>query len=90
MSFTRTPSGLSNQHLFFKVDYVVFTEGGTQSLSVQNLVSSTFDSEATDLHYWQAVFAYACPQLTVRFLPVGSKSTLLQLARLVAKSVVLW
>ena len=84
MSFTRTPTGLSNQHLFYKVDYVVYTEGGTQTFSMQDLASGSFDEEAPDLHYWQAVFAFACPQLKVRFLPAGSKSTLLQLAQKIA------
>ena len=84
MSFTRTPTGLSNQHLFYKVDYVVYTEGGTQTFSMQDLASGSFDAEAPDLHYWQAVFAFACPQLKVRFLPAGSKSTLLQLAQQIA------
>lgn len=81
MSFTRTLTGLSNQHLFYKVNYVVYTEGGAQTFSIHDLASGSYNQQATDLHYWQAVFASFCPKLRVRFLPAGSKSTLIQLAR---------
>lgn len=81
MSFVRTAAGLSNQHLFYGVDYVAYTEGGTQTLAFRDLASASFDDVAGDLHYWQRVFASCCPQVKVRFLPAGSKTTLLELAR---------
>lgn len=80
MTFTRTRVGLSNQHLFHGVDVVVFVEGGTKTFSYANVCNGYAGTSSLDILYWQAVFHVMVPETKTRFKPVGSKSTLRQLA----------
>jgi hypothetical protein len=84
MSFLRSPVGLSNLHLFLKVDSVVFVEGGEVSYSVEEVVSGQYGSEALDILFWQSVFSIFCTTLTVAIRCCGSKKTAKAIAAHVA------
>ncbi len=83
MTFTRTDAGLSNQHLFHKVDYVVFVEGSEKELSFQEVCQGYSGIASFDILYWQAIFNKFVSKKKVKFKPVGSKSIL----RVIAKKV---
>lgn len=80
MTFTRTRTGLSNLHLFYNVDAVVYVEGGNRSFSYSDIRRGQGGTSSPDILYWQAVFQAMAPDKKFSFKPVGSKSTLKQLA----------
>ncbi len=84
MSFTRTPAGLSNQHRFHRVDAVVFVEGGDISYSFNDVVNGYSGTASPDIAFWRKIFDRFAGNLRVVIKPVGSKSTLRQLAAQVA------
>lgn len=70
--FRRTNFGLSNQHLFFDVDVVVYCEGG-----------ETEEEEATfDELFWKRVFEGNGKRVTCR--SSGNKTMLMELAHAVS------
>jgi hypothetical protein len=71
--FTRTSSGLQNQHLFHRVDYVVFTEGEHGA------------SDSVDGLFWARVFSNWLPGKSVRVKLVGGKPVARKIAREVIK-----
>jgi hypothetical protein len=87
MTFQRTPSGLSNLHVFLNVDAIVFVEGGV-SRTLHEVQSGEFDNESDDIPFWQKCFAELGPRLTLQFRAVGSKPTLIAIAQQVADGVV--
>ena len=89
MIFTRTPSGLSNLHLFHGVDSVVFVEGGEHAYSYTDVCQGQAGTVSPDILYWQMVFQCMVPDKRVCFKPVGSKGTLKCIARDVASGLVL-
>jgi hypothetical protein len=80
MSFTRTPSGLSNQHLFVGVDAIVFVERGNRSFTYKEIESNNFTSESIDILFWQKIFEFFTPRVKYQFRAVGSKTTLTEIA----------
>ncbi len=79
MAFTRTSSGLKNLHLFYNVDLIVYTEGGT-SLSVEDVKARKFNSESIDSVFWNIIFSNYRSEL-IKYKPIGSKSTVSKIAQ---------
>lgn len=88
MNFMRTNTGMSNLHLFHGVDAVVFVEGGTTTLTVDQLSQGLYNSEASDIKYWQIVFRAFAAHKTFHFRAVGSKNTINEITDLIATSKV--
>jgi len=88
MNFTRTPAGLSNQHRFHRVDYVVFVEGGDESFSFEQVCAGDTGKSSPDIVFWRHIFKRFSEHLSVVFKPVGSKSTLRRIADKVATNEV--
>lgn len=80
MSFKRTANGLSNQHLFFKVDAIVFVEGG-RGFTKEEVMANYFDTYSIDIQYWRGVFSIFKNDVKVEFRAIGSKHTLKEIAQ---------
>ncbi|WP_130734665.1 DUF4435 domain-containing protein [Flavobacterium sp. J27] len=78
MAFTRTASGLNNQHLFYNVDFIVFVEGG-QSFTKQEIDQGHFNEMSIDIIFWTAIFNTYKPA-KYKFKAVGSKSAVKKVA----------
>jgi hypothetical protein len=89
LSFRRSNSGLSNLCLFYRVDAVVFVEGGGRTLTLEEVAGGAFNEIAHDAKFWSLIFRKLLPRFRFKFRAVGSKSTLLELASLVASEQVL-
>jgi len=65
--FKRTPNGLSNEHLFYNADFIVYCEGSAQSSAI-----STYD---------ELFWSVALRQLGLKFSikSVGEKSSVLSI-----------
>lgn len=83
MSFRRTLSGLSNEHLFHQADVVVHVEGGDGLISKYEAGETT---EAIDIPFWRAVFRSFAPNVRAHFKAGGSKTALLPIAETVRNS----
>jgi hypothetical protein len=79
MAFTRTSSGLKNLHLFYNVDLIVYTEGGT-SLSVEDVKARKFNSESIDSVFWNIIFSNYKSE-SIKYKPIGSKATVSKIAK---------
>ncbi|MCG8524419.1 MAG: DUF4435 domain-containing protein [Pseudomonadales bacterium] len=75
MSFTRTGSGLSNLALFHGAEFVVYTEGGVNSYSADEVLSGAGDKSSVDIKFWSSVFRKFGYNRRVKFKSVGSKSS---------------
>lgn len=78
MIFTRTTSGLTNQHLFHNVDYIVFVEGGI-SYTLQEVELENFNSESIDIYFWKRILQHFKPA-RYKFKAVGSKTAVTKIA----------
>jgi hypothetical protein len=88
VSFHRTPSGLSNLHLFYRVDAIVFVEGGDPRCSLSEILEGVHDTVSHDIRFWSIIFATYAPFRRFQFRAVGSKLNLLKLAdHVVAHSI---
>ncbi|MCX2431116.1 DUF4435 domain-containing protein [Pedobacter sp. GR22-10] len=76
MSFTRTISGLNNQHRFYNVDFIVFLEGGNESYNKEQVYQGRFSTETEDIIFWQRIFEVFRPNRKLKFKSIGSKQTL--------------
>jgi hypothetical protein len=74
MSFTRTRSGLSNLHLFYDSDLIVFTEGGTQTFTLQEIEEGKYNSHSIDIKFWKNIFDINGLEKKVSFRAIGSKT----------------
>jgi hypothetical protein len=74
MSFTRTNSGLSNLALFHGVDLIVFTEGGENSYSYEDVLTGKFNERSVDIKFWSGIFSKHNFGKTVEFRALGSKT----------------
>ncbi|WP_374552018.1 hypothetical protein [Flavobacterium sp.] len=72
--FQRSNSGLNNQHLFYGVDYVAYTEGG-DSLSFEKVLNGEFNDSSIDKLFWEFIVKNYSNK-SFKFKPIGSKSTL--------------
>lgn len=79
MIFKRTSSGLSNQHLFLNVDFVVLVEGGP-SLSKCDVLSGKVNKTSIDILFWRGLFSHYLPKMSFKVRGVGSKSILKSIA----------
>lgn len=79
-AFTRTPAGLSNQHLFYGVDLIIYLEGGEETFTKDQVYDGSFNDESLDEIFWKLLFAKLKVKEKVKFKPVGSKTTILQIA----------
>lgn len=84
MTFLRTLDGLTNQALFNDVDIIFYTEGGDVSYSVDEVSSGIHNDFAIDQIFWINVLEKHRLEQKYKILPIGSKSTLLQIANLIA------
>ena len=80
MIFKRSQSSLNSMHLFFKVDVVVFCEGGASKTIVEALMPAP-DERTLDTIYWANVVSVQDLGRRYHFKSVGSKVTLLKIAR---------
>lgn len=78
MSFRRTTKGISNQHLFYSVDYIVFVEGG-KGFTKEEVYKGKFDSSSEDINFWKGIFCHYEKSKRFHFRSVGSKSTLVSI-----------
>lgn len=72
MIVTRTPGGISNEHLFYNAEAVVYVEGGD--------ASAPRPTESLDLLFWRGLFEVFLAGRRFYFKPRGGKPTLLQIA----------
>ncbi len=87
MAFTRTSSGLSNQHRFYGVDAIVFLEGGKKSYTTQEVLAGQFKSYSLDIKFWQKLFQFYKPDKKYQFRSIGSKKTANEIAEFVVQGV---
>lgn len=78
--FRRTTSGLSNQHLFHKVDLVVFVEGGNIQFNKTQVYSGNYTHETEDVIFWSRLFDNFVKGKKLKFKSIGSKSTIKEIA----------
>nr|WP_321411902.1 DUF4435 domain-containing protein [uncultured Allomuricauda sp.] len=79
MAFTRTSTGLQNQHLFHGVDFIVFVEGGQSYTKVQ-IDNGKFTEGSIDCIFWSKIFEKYKPSSKFKFKAIGSKTAVLQVA----------
>lgn len=79
-TFRRTLSGLSNQHLFYNVELVVYLEGGKTSYNKEQVYAENYSSETEDIIFWRNLFDRFQAGKKVKFKSVGSKSTIKEIA----------
>jgi hypothetical protein len=84
VTFKRTARGLSNQYLFLRVDAVIYTEGGRDSLACDAVLRGGYNRTSLDAKFWHALFRLFVPDRTFAFRSVGSKTTVTELAALIA------
>ncbi len=80
MIFRRTIYGLSNEHLFYSVDAIVFVEGGTQNYSLQEIINGAYQSESIDVLFWRKIFSLFLPDRKLQYRAIGGKDTLRSIA----------
>jgi hypothetical protein len=93
MTLRRTVSGLQSMHLFFRVDRVIYCEGGKQ-LDLQAVISGAGDADTLDTLFWSSIAELYCNDDKKRhYKSVGSKTLLKSMAtdidRYQIKSVVI-
>lgn len=88
MMFARTDAGVSNSPMFFGVDYIVYTEGGKKSISVEEYELGVGNDSAMDIGFWRALFEKYGFKKRLRFRAVGSRTTLDHIANKVQSGAV--
>lgn len=79
MTFRRTNSSLHSLHVFFKVDVVVFCEGGN-SLTFSEAILPDPGCSTLDTLYWRSVVNTYNLTKKFHFKSVGGKETILEIA----------
>jgi hypothetical protein len=69
---------MTNLHLFYGADAVVFVEGG-ESYSVLQITEGSYTPHSHDMKFWGALFSIFCPEKRCHFRAVGSKASLVAL-----------
>jgi hypothetical protein len=75
MSFTRTNSGVSNLHLFYDAEIVIFTEGGIKSFSVDEVENNQYSTSSIDIKFWGNVLKANGYNKKIQFRAIGSKTS---------------
>ena len=90
MTFHRSPSGLTNLHLFIGADVVIFVEGGHQSFTLDEVIDGSYSHSSVDLKFWQGMFSiFLRDGRKCEFRAIGSKLTLKSIAGLIINNQVL-
>lgn len=84
-TLVRTPSGLSNQHVFLGVDFVVYVEGGGNFGNAAEAAAAGVD-DTHDTEFWRTVLGVTCPENTFHVKSVGCRKVAEELALAIAKS----
>ena len=79
-TFTRTNSGLTNLRLFHSVELVVFTEGGSRTLSVNEIMAGRENRAPEDTKFWRLVLDRNGVRKSYALKAIGSKSSVLNIA----------
>lgn len=74
MLFSRTDIGLSNLHLFYDSDLIVFTEGGTKTFTLQEVEEGKCSTNSIDIKFWKNIFDINGLEKKVSFRAIGSKT----------------
>lgn len=82
MTFLRTARGLANLHVFFRVDLIVFVEGGV-GLPLESIVAGEDCGDSYDLAFWRQFVKIVLPSRKCCVRPVGSKQNALKIAVLI-------
>ena len=84
MTFIRSDAGLSNLKIFKRVDYVVFTEGGSgETISLKKALKGVYHKNSDDIQFWKPIFEKFRGGSKYSFRALGSKNTAKQIANLV-------
>lgn len=75
MSFTRTKSGVSNLNLFYDSEFIVFTEGGSESFSYENVLQGKYNKYSVDIKFWSMILTNHGFKKKVQFRALGSKTS---------------
>ncbi|OWK68836.1 DUF4435 domain-containing protein [Pedobacter sp. AJM] len=78
--FRRTNKGISNLHLFYNVDVIVYLEGGSKSYSKHEVYQNSFSSDTEDIAFWSRLFKRYRSAEKLKYKSVGSKQTLKEIA----------
>lgn len=79
-TFKRTNKGISNQHLFYGVDLVVYLEGGPKAYNKEQVYNDFFHEETDDIIFWGNLFNRFKTATKVKFKSIGSKTTIKEIA----------
>jgi hypothetical protein len=74
MAFTRTSSGLSNLAQFHGVEVIVYTEGGENSHTFEDVIEGKYNRSSVDIKFWAAIFFKHDFNRVTEFRALGSKS----------------
>lgn len=78
--FARTDSGLTNLALFYSVDLVVFTEGGSRTLTVDEVMSGEENLAPKDSKFWRMILDKNGVAKPYAVKAIGSKTSVLNIA----------
>jgi hypothetical protein len=78
--FKRSTSGITNQHFFHNVDFVIFVEGGKKSFTKEEIYNGSYHSETEDIIFWKNIFDTFVNGKKLKFKSVGSKTTIKEIA----------
>lgn len=79
MSLRRTAGGLASLHLFFRVDCIVYCEGGFP-LGEADVLAGQGDEQTLDVMFWKSICEFVGAKRNYHFKSVGSKTTLKSIA----------
>ena len=74
MAFTRTSSGLTNLAQFHGVEFIVYTEGGDKSYTLEEVINGKFNKSSIDIKFWSTIFIKHDFNRDFQFRALGSKS----------------
>lgn len=81
--FTRTVKGLSNLALFYRVDLIVYTEGGTNQYTLEDICDEKYNKESIDIKFWNVILTTYLTNKKFHFKAVGSKHTAIKICSLI-------
>jgi hypothetical protein len=75
--FKRSKSGLGNQYLFYKVDLVVFLEGGKISYNIDEVYQGKYNSVSNDIIFWSNIFKCFMAGTKIKFKTIKEIATII-------------
>lgn len=79
----KSKAALSNEHLLYGVNIVVYVEGGKDSNQKDKIKKEYANS--IDIHYWQSLFEVYKPKIKCHFKSNGSKKNIKEIAKQILK-----